>query len=497
MGKIIINYDKHNKTFWQKYWGIILFPLIFIWMLIRDNGFAGYLDIDGRATYKLKYKKNQHPQVIEIPAGAHRIIYRKRSKFFGWLNSSQPVWARPLDKTGVYDNLKLDYITLDFGPETELTLSAIGGSLKECVITELTGLPEEKAESAQPTALLPQKKGCFPVIAVLIILLLLGCIGFLLTTKIDLGFSLSDLLPSVASTEASESITEEYGAESEEASAPLILGEAREMYVVADGGLRLRTKPDTNSNVITLIPTNTKIQVYTTENGWAYVTYNNENGWCSVDYLFDTIEATEPTEAYSDDTDIVNKGIERANKIMKNYASVKAKGALTSAKPTDDEILDLFKRAQYIEIYQSFSVLSNIFSRVEGGTSYMQQTPYGEFLEWYEAYSNKYPDIEAFCDEYYSCFTNDLAYLYLENDIALIDNKIHIFLPGGIGDEGVKHEFLYEVEKTATGYNVKVTGNYYRDLDDENLITNTEIFNFPLEKEDGAWVFTHMEWLPT
>ena len=58
MGKIIIHYEKHYESFFGKYWGLILFPLLPFWLLARDDGMAGYLDIDG-STFKLKYKKKK------------------------------------------------------------------------------------------------------------------------------------------------------------------------------------------------------------------------------------------------------------------------------------------------------------------------------------------------------------------------------------------------------------------------------------------------------
>lgn len=494
MGKIIINYEKHSKSFWQKYWGIILFPLFPFWLIARDDGFAGYLDIDGVA-YKLKYKKKQHPQIIDLPVGEHQIIYRKKSKFmlglFSLMSSSQPAWARTLDNMGAYDDFKLDYIVLDFGPQTKLTLSATGGILKGCVVTDLVGLPEKEAEPEQKNvAPVPQKKSYLPVIAIIIIivLLMLGCAGFFLTqSKSPVMADPSDAPTTALQTEATTSVEE---------SDTVLQREAKDMYVIAEGGLRLRGEPNTDSDVIILIPTNSLLQVHSIENGWAYVTYNSETGWCSAGYLFDSPETTAVNE-----TDIVNNGIAAANTVIRNYASVTANGAFTKDPLTNDEVLDFFHRAYSFYVSRTFSDVSSSFGKVEGSKSYFQQVddPYNPNYtkEWYQGTSNQYPTLESLCDEYYSYFSNDLAYSYLENQVALIDNKMYFSHSGDKGDEGVKCEFLYEVEDISRGYNVVVTANYYRDYENPDVITSTEVFYFPLLNEDGAWVFTNIQWIPT
>ena len=111
MGKIIIHYEKPYESFFGKYWGLILFPLLPFWLLARDDGMAGYLDIDG-STFKLKYKKKMHPQEIEISEGVHQIIYRKKSKFaiaFNlWTRSPGGTLDNVLDSMGAYDDYKLD-----------------------------------------------------------------------------------------------------------------------------------------------------------------------------------------------------------------------------------------------------------------------------------------------------------------------------------------------------------------------------------------------------
>lgn len=64
-----------------------------------------------------------------------------------------------------------------------------------------------------------------------------------------------------------------------------------ERLILAGGGLRLRTNPDTkNSKVYLLIPNGTHIFVEKSVDGWAYTTYKKYSGWVSEDFLFDPQE---------------------------------------------------------------------------------------------------------------------------------------------------------------------------------------------------------------
>ncbi len=81
MAKIVVKFARDEFSTFGKYWGIFLFPFILLWLLFRDDGDAGYLDMDGKKIARLKYKKRNHPLEISIPAGEHIITYRKKSNF--------------------------------------------------------------------------------------------------------------------------------------------------------------------------------------------------------------------------------------------------------------------------------------------------------------------------------------------------------------------------------------------------------------------------------
>ncbi len=87
MAKIVVKFARDEFSTFGKYWGIFLFPFFLFWLLFRDDGDAGYLDMDGKKIARLKYKKKNHPLVISIPAGEHVITYRKKSKLSMGLNS--------------------------------------------------------------------------------------------------------------------------------------------------------------------------------------------------------------------------------------------------------------------------------------------------------------------------------------------------------------------------------------------------------------------------
>lgn len=68
------------------------------------------------------------------------------------------------------------------------------------------------------------------------------------------------------------------------------------------GSLRLRSKPDTSSPVLTNIPRGTVVKVYGDENGWSSVIYNGYAGFCSNKYLTrldDPVETPVETEEYT------------------------------------------------------------------------------------------------------------------------------------------------------------------------------------------------------
>ncbi|MBO5333948.1 MAG: SH3 domain-containing protein [Clostridia bacterium] len=65
----------------------------------------------------------------------------------------------------------------------------------------------------------------------------------------------------------------------------------KEMYVFADGGLRLRSTPGIeDGNMLELIPDGTKVTIERTLGEWVYTTYNGKAGWCSREFLFEKNE---------------------------------------------------------------------------------------------------------------------------------------------------------------------------------------------------------------
>ncbi len=80
-------------------------------------------------------------------------------------------------------------------------------------------------------------------------------------------------------------------------------------HVSAENGLKMRSAPSKDSDVVTLLPYNAKVIVINTENsGWYQVTYSGETGYVAAKYLTkssetDTVDDTSPNAAETDESD--------------------------------------------------------------------------------------------------------------------------------------------------------------------------------------------------
>lgn len=511
MGKIVIEYEKHNETVWQRWWGLFLFPLILFWLLCRDDGMAGWLEVGGH-TYKLKYRKKEHPQVIEVPEGECEIVYRKKSKaallFHAWTRQGNEGFASVMDRMGAFDEYKLENCVVDFGPETVLTLSTRGGRLlRQCQVVSLTGVPQREPA---PTATAPHgRKGgvgktiSIIVAALLVVGLVVLLIGNTLTSgRGDVGYPTGDETPVGGTAQGSTTITTTAAATTTTTQA---VPRGEDMYVVAKGGLRLREGPNTDSAVLLTIPDRSRVTVLEMPNDWAYVYFDNQYGWCSSDYLFKTLEeattTTTTTTVANDDTFIIQQGVLEANFHIMYYEGKTVNGAVTTDTLTEDEVMALFQKAYTAYERALWGNVTSNFIPLEGKPVY--RAPGGTFLydsmsdEWRAGTDPQFADFEELCQYYFSCLSDNIASSCLVNRVALIDHCMYYTNYFGIGDEGVKHTISYEVITTDTGYAVVATAQYFRDYDNPDMVTETLTFTFPCEKEDGAWVFTHMEDIPT
>ena len=77
-------------------------------------------------------------------------------------------------------------------------------------------------------------------------------------------------------------------------------------HVSAENGLKMRSAPSKDSDVVTLLPYNAKVIVINTENsGWYQVTYSGETGYVAAKYLTkssetDTVDDTSSNDAFTD-----------------------------------------------------------------------------------------------------------------------------------------------------------------------------------------------------
>lgn len=278
------------------------------------------------------------------------------------------------------------------------------------------------------------------------------------------------------------------------------------MYVVAKDGLRMRTEPSTESGIILTIPNESAVLVIRTEGSWSYVQYNGQEGWCSSEWIFHSIEegtttttqsTTTTTSSNEDALHIVSEGINEANRHIESYRGKTVSNAHTQASFTEDEVMTLFNKAYDLYMSYAWGNITTSFNPI-GGTVYENVPILGSMDGvWRPGVHPDFPDFDTLVRTYYAYFADDLAAYYLRDKIALVNAKMYYTDYPGTGDEGVKSEVSYAVETVTDGYNVKVTANYYRDYDNPDQITDTKYLEFPLRREDGAWVFTKMQWIPS
>lgn len=69
-------------------------------------------------------------------------------------------------------------------------------------------------------------------------------------------------------------------------------------YISSEVGLNMRKEPDTDSEVLAIIPFGTKIPVLAEQSGWIQTEYEGETGWVSADYT-----STDDPYIYTNNTD--------------------------------------------------------------------------------------------------------------------------------------------------------------------------------------------------
>ena len=336
------------------------------------------------------------------------------------------------------------------------------------------------------------------VILVIVALILLGGVGLLMNGKTSMeGPDRAEAgVPSYSDAAGGEDATTTTTTQPQE-------GEV--MYVVADGGLRMRSEPNTNGSLILTIPTKSQVLVLRTEGDWSYVRYNGKEGWCASAWIYRSIAdatsatttTTTTTTTAPDSVRIVTEGINEANRHIESYRGKTVSNAHTQETLTEDEVMDLFRNAYNLYMDYAWGNITGGFNAI-GGTVYENVPILGSMDGvWRPGVHPEFPDFDTLVRSYYAYFADDLAANYLRDKIALINAKMYYTTYPGMGDEGVKSTVSYAVETEADGYTVKVTAHYYRDYDNPDQITDTQYFNFPLRKEDGAWVFAKMQWIPT
>jgi SH3-like domain-containing protein len=68
------------------------------------------------------------------------------------------------------------------------------------------------------------------------------------------------------------------------------------LWVVADGGLKLRETPDSKGKIIILIPNGTQLTAEEVRDDWYKVVYMDKTGWVSKNYITTQAPAEDPTK---------------------------------------------------------------------------------------------------------------------------------------------------------------------------------------------------------
>lgn len=280
------------------------------------------------------------------------------------------------------------------------------------------------------------------------------------------------------------------------------------MYVVADGGLRMREQPNTDADTILTIPNMTKVKVLAKEGDWSYVQYKNKEGWCSSDWLFHTFaegvddhiykfeqSLHNPSEIPSDgiwSDATIQQGLKDANAIIESYAGEAVVGSLTQSSLTVEEVLSLYDAAHYLDLISRTASWANRVTPAYGGAVYFSGSAYNR-LAWQEGTLVGYNNFNNLCEKFFACLSDRLAYTMLANDIAIIDGQVY----GGyrpITDmaNDLPYRTACRVEQDGNTYRIVVNEWYYEDNDNPKTLIHTTTTVYTCAREDGAWVITEM-----
>ncbi len=305
MGKITIQYQRHDKSKWVRNWGLYLFPLLPIWAVVRDNGNAGWLEIDGQF-YPMQDNPHTPSQSINLRDGEHTILYRRLRH--GFVSQRRREFDDPLTYHATYEKHKLVCTKLTFDPTTRLCLSARGGLFRQCYITTLDRESDHNTPIEPQTPLPDKKKKCGCGCGVILLLAILLLVGVFLcgngtiplslppaitdTLGIEKDMTVSDWIGQLFHKDTSKTPSDHAVPTAESATTTTTAPALPIRYVDLEGGLRLRTEPNAQCEVILVMPDRSAVQVEKTEGGWCYIIYDGQKGWCKEDYLVDELPIT-------------------------------------------------------------------------------------------------------------------------------------------------------------------------------------------------------------
>lgn len=202
---------------------------------------------------------------------------------------------------------------------------------------------------------------------------------------------------------------------------------------------------------------------------------------------------TQTPYAIENNEEYINICKNEADYVIQSYRKKTTKGSITSKELTNNEVMQLYEKANNLFCINLFSGWKSLGVNEGESVYHLEKDGYTE--KWICAGNETFVDLHDMCEQYFSCMSDELVQEFLCGEFALINGKLYYPDSGDWGDEGVKQEKSYKVLKTTDGYMVVVSVNEFRDYDNPEKVTNVVEYKFPCIYEDGAWVFSHIEWV--
>lgn len=146
-------------------------------------------------------------------------------------------------------------------------------------------------------------------------------------------------------------------------------GTTQYRVVNAEGGLRLRGTPDSNGQILDIMPYNSRIQFIVRNGEWAQVIYNGMEGYCSAMYLrMDDVQESAPVQ---------QPEVQQPQTGVEGYVAISGGLRLRSAGNTNAEILATMPQYASITILDDSTGWAKVTYQGQTGYCSKQYIAYG------------------------------------------------------------------------------------------------------------------------